>query len=184
MYQHSLKQAFRKDSEAIFKQLYLMAFPKVARMVKSKGGSLSDAQDIFQDALLIFYEKTMQDNLEIKVSAEAYLLGISKHLWNRKFSHHWPHVSLTAIDKQIQIPADYFQPQPKSFKLWRFIEKAGEKCLKLLKAFYYQNLTMQEIADEFSYSSVRSATVQKYKCMEKVRTAVKEKNLSYEESLA
>jgi DNA-directed RNA polymerase specialized sigma24 family protein len=184
MYQKSLKQAFRKDREAIFKQLYLTAFPKVARMVKTKGGNLSDAQDIFQDALVIFHEKTMQDKLDIKVSAEAYLLGISKHLWNRQFSRQLPQVSLSSIDQQIQIPADYFQPQLKRFRLWRFIEKAGEKCLKLLRAFYYQNLTMQEIADEFSYSSVRSATVQKYKCMEKVRTAVKEKKLSYEESFA
>jgi len=53
----------------------------------------------------------------------------------------------------------------------------------LLRAFYYDKLSMSKIANRFGFSSERSATVQKYKCLEKVRDLVKEKSLSYEDFL-
>jgi len=42
-------------------------------------------------------------------------------------------------------------------------------------------MSLQEIADEYGYSGVRSATVQKFKCLEKVRESVKEKSLVYDD---
>jgi hypothetical protein len=50
-----------------------------------------------------------------------------------------------------------------------------------LKAFYYDNLPVNTIANLFGYSGERSATVQKYKCMEKVRETIKERSLAYED---
>ena len=43
----------------------------------------------------------------------------------------------------------------------------------MLQAVYYFKYSMQELAEEFGFRSVRSATVQKYKCLEKVRNEVK-----------
>jgi hypothetical protein len=40
---------------------------------------------------------------------------------------------------------------------------------------------MKELADLFGYAGERSATVQKYKCIEKVRETVKEQSLAYED---
>jgi len=71
--------------------------------------------------------------------------------------------------------------QPSSVKLLYYLETAGQKCMKILKAFYYDNLPVNKIAELFGYSGVRSATVQKYKCMEKVRETIKEKSLAYED---
>ena len=53
--------------------------------------------------------------------------------------------------------------------------------MDILKAFYYDNLPVNKIATLFGYSGVRSATVQKFKCMEKVRETIKEKSLAYED---
>ena len=53
--------------------------------------------------------------------------------------------------------------------------------MDILQAFYYQHMPLQEIAEEFGFANARSATVQKHKCLEKVREQVKEKNTSYEE---
>jgi len=54
--------------------------------------------------------------------------------------------------------------------------------MDLLQAFYYFKTPMREIAEEFGYRSERSATVQKYKCLEKVRDTVK--NSTHAEILA
>ncbi|WP_282636750.1 hypothetical protein [Sphingobacterium thalpophilum] len=55
--------------------------------------------------------------------------------------------------------------------------------MSLLKSFYYDQMSLQEIADDFGFSGIRSATVQKYKCLEKIRETVKEKALLYEDFL-
>ncbi|HBW79381.1 MAG TPA: RNA polymerase subunit sigma-70, partial [Sphingobacterium sp.] len=73
------------------------------------------------------------------------------------------------------------EESPSSARLFRFLEIAGRKCLELLKSFYYDQMSLQEIADEYGYSGVRSATVQKFKCLEKVRESVKEKSLVYDD---
>jgi hypothetical protein len=55
--------------------------------------------------------------------------------------------------------------------------------MELLQAFYYDKLPMNTIAGLFGFGGERSATVQKYKCLEKVRDIVKDKSLTYEDFL-
>jgi len=56
--------------------------------------------------------------------------------------------------------------------------------MDLLRSFYYDELPLNDIAETYGFSGIRSATVQKYKCLEKVRETVKEKALTYEDFLA
>jgi len=63
------------------------------------------------------------------------------------------------------------------------LQLTGRKCLELLRAVYYDKLDLPAVAAVFGYQTVRSATVQKYKCLEKVRDKVKEKSISYEDLL-
>lgn len=164
----------------IFEKLYEQVFPAVARFVSKMGGSLDDAKDIFQDALVIFYEKNADPDFTISISQEAYIMGISKHLWLRKLNKDNRHVQLDDYEKEISIPADYF-PDHNSTLLLKFLERAGKKCMDLLRAFYYEKLSMKELAQTMGYSTERSATVQKYKCLEKVRDTIKQKSIGYED---
>jgi hypothetical protein len=49
--------------------------------------------------------------------------------------------------------------------------------MEMLKAFYYDNISLQQIAIRFGCNGTRSATVQKYKCIEKIRTVVKKNEM-------
>ena len=168
--------------EPIFMDLYEQAFPLTALFVSRRGGSLEDAKDIFHDALIIYHEKTLQPHFKSPVSPESYILGISKHLWIRKYRKDAAHVSLSGYEHSISIPEDYF-PDVDTSRLLIILERSGKKCMELLQAFYYENLPMKKIAGVFGYSSDRSATVQKYKCLEKVRDTIKENSIGYEDFL-
>jgi DNA-directed RNA polymerase specialized sigma24 family protein len=165
----------------MFEALYEQAFPAVARFVSSRKGTLDDAFDIFHDALVIFYEKT-ESGFTPGTSAEAYVLGIAKHLWLHRFSKERRSVSLDDAERAIRLPDDYF-PRVNDVRLLRFLESAGKRCLDLLHAFYYEKQSMDTIAEAFGFSTGRSATVQKFKCIEKVRNTIKEKSLQYEDFL-
>ncbi len=177
-----LKIRLLSDREKAFEQLYQEAFPSVARFVSRMGGSFHDAKDIFQDALIVLYEKVVDDEVTIKVSVPAYVLGIAKHLWGRKFRKDQKNIPLDDMEKDIAIPEDFYAPQDYSHQLLQYLEMAGKKCMEMLQGFYYLKMSMKDIAHSFGFGSVRSATVQKYKCLEKVRQKVKE--TAYEDHFA
>ncbi|OCX52236.1 RNA polymerase subunit sigma-70 [Mucilaginibacter sp. PPCGB 2223] len=162
------------DREAFFIGLYKKAFPAVARYVARMGGTFEQAQDVFQDALVVYYEKTISPQADIRVSEKAYLLGIARHLWNRAYKVVGKNQPLDDTD----IPAEQDE-QPSAGKLMHYLETAGRKCMELLRAYYYDYLPVGDVAQQFGYNGERSATVAKYKCLEKVRDTAKQNSLSY-----
>ncbi|MDN5201946.1 sigma-70 family RNA polymerase sigma factor [Fulvivirgaceae bacterium BMA10] len=169
-----------KSREALFTELYEKTFPQVARYVSKMGGSFEEAKDTFQDALILYYEKTATGSAEPVVNDSAYLMGIVKHLWTKKFKANIKNTTLSGITDDIKLVITK-EESPSPERLVKFLKVAGKKCLDILKAFYYDKQPMVEVADTFGFSSVRSATVQKYKCLEKVRDNVKQKSLAYED---
>ena len=170
-------------TENTFEELYELAFPLVAKFVSKSNGSFQEAKDIFHDALIIFYEKQVAGTIRIQVPAEIYLLGIAKHLWFRKFKQEKSYISFDELEQEISIPEDYFQENKENNRLLALLQISGRKCLQLLQAIYYDQLGLPDVATIFGYRTVRSATVQKYKCLEKVRDQVKEKSIRYEDLL-
>lgn len=49
------------------------------------------------------------------------------------------------------------------------LDQLGEPCRSLLKAFYHQDKSMQEIAADFGYTNPENAKTQKYKCLNRLR---------------
>lgn len=162
--------------EKLFIKLYKEVFPTAARYVSKMGGSFDEAKDVFQDALVIWYEKTAAGSLTIKSNEKAYLTGIAKHLWLKKHKESCRYTPLDGFDAENEDHA-----QVSDSKLLGFLQTAGQKCMDLLRSFYYDQLPLTDIAEKFGFSGVRSATVQKFKCLEKVRETVKEKAMTYED---
>ena len=167
------------NHESWLTHLYLLVFPAVATYIKGKGGALDDAKDVFQDALVIYYEKAIAGKVVIEHSEKAYILGITKHLW-----YHHQQKQKGTINEDV-LDYEYLTEEvtvvPSATRLLRYLEAAGKKCMDMLQAFYYDKQSMREIAERFGLSGERSATVQKHKCLEKVREKVKEKSLTYED---
>jgi RNA polymerase sigma factor (sigma-70 family) len=168
----------KEEREVLFTDLYKKAFPSVAAFISRKGGNFDEAKDIFQDALVIYYEKSQDVLLEFDVSEKAYIVGICKNLWKKRFESKHLLKSLDSIKDSRSMEEN---DEISSDKLLKFLERAGKKCMEILKAFYYDKLDASQIASSFGFAGTRSASVQKFKCLEKVRDQVKEKSLGYED---
>ncbi|WP_316823769.1 sigma-70 family RNA polymerase sigma factor [Pedobacter miscanthi] len=173
--------------KALFMKLYQEAFPLVARHVSKMGGSFEEAKDIFQDALVVYYEKVLVSGLKLKYKEKAYLFGIAKFLWIKCYKENDKQVTLNSSDfvfnEKIDL-ADAEYEEISSPKLMNLLAHAGQKCMQLLSAFYYEKLDMETLAGRFGFSGARSATAQKFKCLEKVKETVKAKSLTYEDIIA
>lgn len=168
------------ERELLFLRLYQQAFPVVAKYVSKRGGNLEQTQDLFQEALVIYYEKAVAGQTVLQSSETAYLVGICKHLWfqlcaKEKGTCKLDGQDFSSAEEEKEIAAN---------KLLTLLETSGKKCLDMLKSFYYDKLNMAQLAESFGYASERSATVQKYKCLENIRNTVKEKQWQYEDFLA
>lgn len=166
--------------------LYQDAFPLVARYISRMGGSFEEAKDLFQDALLIYCEKIQRGEVVLKYTEKSYLFGIARYLWNKRYHENNHQVPLDQFgadfDERLNL-SDPGYEEISAPRLLRLLQTAGQKCMELLSAFYYERMDMKEMAERFGFSSPRSATVQKFKCLEKVKETVKEKSLKYEDIL-
>jgi DNA-directed RNA polymerase specialized sigma24 family protein len=161
--------------QRLFISLYKKAFPVIAKYISRMGGSFDEAKDVFQDALVIYYEKTIAAT-GTPNNNMAYLVGTAKHLWIRRYRQNGHNIPLDNIEIELRE-----NEAPAANRLMHFLERSGKKCMELLRSFYYDEVPLQDIAETYGYSGVRSATVQKYKCLEKVRETIKQKALVYED---
>ncbi len=161
-----------KQRQQLFISLYKTAFPATARYVSRLGGSVDEAKDVFQDALIVYYEKLVAQTLP--ENNIAYLVGTAKNLWLQRYRETNRQLPLDDTDIAIAEEQTYADK-----RLLNFLSTAGKKCMDLLKSFYYDQLPSTELAGQFGYSGARSVTVQKHKCLEKVRETVKQKSLTY-----
>ncbi len=166
-----------QERQLLFMDLYKKTFPAVARYISRKGGNYEEAKDIFQDALIIYYEKLVSNSFSHVKNEKAYILGIAKHLWCRRLESNEDNYTIENALSETEITETYLS----SHKIMYLLESAGQKCMEILRAFYYDKVSVSDIAKHFGYSGTRSATVQKYKCIEKIRETVKEKSLAYED---
>ncbi|SEL29490.1 RNA polymerase sigma factor [Parapedobacter koreensis] len=174
--------------------LYQRIFPIVARDVAKRGGTFEEAKDVFHDALLVYYEKTHDKRLTLRHGEAAYICGIARHLWTKRYRENQRYASLdqligsfegdddSGMDWVDEATQDVQGSVPTSDKrVLRLLQVAGQKCMEVLVAFYYEKLDMEAVARRFGFSGTRSATVQKFKCLQKIKQVVKVKSLRYED---
>ena len=168
-----LRQALLADRAHTLTQLYRHAFPAVRQYVLQHGGRDQDAQDVFQDALVVLYEKATAGTLELSAAPGTYLVAVARHLWQREVARRarYPHTGLEAVESEVADEAPATEAAPVS--VLTQLEQLGDKCRSILLAFYYFGQPLGQIAATHGYRSVRSATVQKFKCLERLRTAVR-----------
>jgi DNA-directed RNA polymerase specialized sigma24 family protein len=164
---------------SFYEARYDQFFVQVARLVGKRGGTLDDAKDIFHDALILYYEKMMQLDFELQSSEEAYIIGIVKNLWSQKIKIN---LKSQSIAKTPDITIDETNIVDEH-RLYKLLLSAGKKCLDLLSHFYVQQTALKDIATTLGFSSEHSASVQKYKCLEKIRETIKQNSLHHEDFL-
>lgn len=163
----TLFQTNKKDKA--FQLLYKI-WPQFLGYVKNQGGSKEQAEDIFQEAILIFYKKLADQSFQFEGSLKTYIFNTAKYMWWRE----------NKGEKEVEVIADFLgdesneleealEKEAKIQQAEKAVESLGDKCKQILEAFYYQGLKMVDIAKKFGYSNPKTAKNQKYKCLERAR---------------
>jgi len=140
--------------------------PSVKQWVRNNSGSADDAQDMFQDALVILYKKIHAGEFTLSVPLKTYLLAVVRNCW---FAELRRRKKLPLADAADDIADDMTNEEPGLAIASSAFNFLGEKCRQLLILFYYQKKSFKEIARALSLSSENVAKNQKYRCIQKAK---------------
>lgn len=177
-----IKTGHISSSQKAMRHLYKTCYPMTENMVRNNKGSIADAQDIFQDAMIVVYNRIKQEDFSISSKISTYTFGISRNLWlknlrdNKKSSNNLD-INEMHIDSSERID-EALEFSEQQIMLGKLLMKSGQKCFELLKAFYFEKLRVKKIAELQNYSSEQIVKNQKVRCIKKIR-ALMQSNHEY-----
>ncbi len=172
--EHALLEGLAKNDRKAIETLYKDNYKMVQSLVVSNNGSADDAKDIFQEAMVVLYEKARSGTFELNCLIRTYLYSVSRRLWLKRLLHQNRFTLNDVEDESIPVEDDLSDHERKDLE-FDMMDKAlaglGEPCKSLLEAFYLQKRNMQEIASSFGYTNADNAKNQKYKCLMRLKKA-------------
>ncbi len=161
----------RQDKKAI-ETIYKENFSLIQAMVLNNNGSTEDAKDIFQEAMIVLYQKVQSGSFELNCQLKTFVYSICRRLWLKRLMHQNRYSLYENHDEFVLVDEDV-EDQERRNTEFTMMEKAmnslGEPCKSLLEAFYMQKRGMQEIAASFGYTNADNAKTQKYKCLMRLK---------------
>lgn len=167
-----LRSGNNKDA---LKEMY-KPFPMVRHFIKGHGGDEDEARDIFQESLLIFYKNVQKPDFKLTSALSTYLFAICKYLWKDELKKKNRVVSFEVKDAPDEL-VDHESNELKDQWLDKTLNALGGKCLEILKLFYYEKFSMEQIAEKLGYKNVDTVKTQKYKCIEQAKLIATESNI-------
>ena len=153
-------------------------FPMMRKMIRSKGGNPADAEDIFQEALIILVRKVRTTDFKLTAQLSTYLFSVCRLLWKDELKKRKIHVTYDGeLELADAVELELTAAMEEESRI-RLAEKAlddlKERCRELLLLFYEGRLRLKEIAVKMGYRSENTAKNQKYKCLEAAKNRLKE----------
>lgn len=159
----------RKSVETIYKLFYNM----VQSLILNNNGSADDARDIFQETVIVLYEKAKSGSFELNCQLKTYVYSVSRRLWLKKLQQQQKFIpNINGLDETVPVEEEVESHNQLNSE-FQMMDKAllhlGEPCRSLIEAFYLQKKSMTDIAGHFGYTNADNAKNQKYKCLMRLR---------------
>ena len=127
--------------------------------------------DIYQDALIVLYEKSQELSFELTCSVQTYINSVCRNQILNRFKKDAKMLSFTEeFDPTIE---DYIDEEVDEIEDDRIklispslenMKPLGGPCYEILKRYYYNKQSMKEIASEMNYTNSANAKNQKARC--------------------
>jgi RNA polymerase sigma factor (sigma-70 family) len=149
-------------------------YPMIRRLVRTHGGSSADAEDIFQEALILLVRNIRQPAFTLTSKLSTYLYAISRNLWRDELRRRHRPIPRELAQGDLEPPAQAVEEEQKARLAEKVLNELGDRCRELLLLFYHGGLSLKDIASKMGYNTENTAKNQKYKCIETARIRLQE----------
>jgi len=160
--------SLRNGDQRGLREIYRQFLPRIVPLITRNGGSREDALDIFQDALMVLFEKSRNESFVLTSSFYTLLYGICRNLWGNRLQRGnrreggMPEGFSPSDDLDL---AAAVQTEEKRRIFWDAFRRLGEDCQRLLELFF-EKVPMGDIALAMGYASEGYAKKRKFQCKE------------------
>lgn len=146
--------------------------PYIHWMMKHYSYQAEEAEDFFQETLIVFYQKVITGDLgDLQYDLTTYLYAIAKIFILRDQSKNkLILVEEGMLEKRLNFVygEDIHRIEPISNVelMTQCLEKLTEPCKNIITLYYYKRLKISQIAERLEYKNENVVKVQKKRCMD------------------
>jgi RNA polymerase sigma factor (sigma-70 family) len=171
-------EGLRLRSDYIIKYIYQELFPTIKYLVVKNSGNDEDAEDVFQDSLIVIFKKIRDNELELTCSFRTYLYSVSRNIWLQKLARSRQFArEFSDIENFVDLPDKVMDQlsdneEMEKYRLYQeHFLTLGEDCRKVLLLFM-KKMPLREIATEMGYKTEKYAKTRKYLCKEELKKRI------------
>lgn len=163
----------RKNNEAALGELYKTHYPMAVNLICSNSGTEQEAKDIYQEAVIAFYERAQEPGFLLTCKIKTYLYAVCRRLWlkrlaeKKRFSISIPETeTFDGVETEVQ---EAEEREVSFTRMSESLHALGEPCRSIIEDFYIHDFSMEIISEKFGYTSADNAKNQKYKCLQRLK---------------
>ncbi|GAB4157618.1 MAG: hypothetical protein Tsb0033_09670 [Winogradskyella sp.] len=170
--------AIKRNDSITLKRIYNTNYPKIETLVLKNNGTKAYAKDIYQEAFLAVWQNVRQDKFipQSESSINGYLYTIAKNKWMDVLRSQGYKKTIMASqmsyfeikDEENNGIDDDILKDKRLEDVMHAFKNLGDACRSLLRKFYFEKKSMNDIAKELQLDSA-STRNKKYRCMQKLK---------------
>jgi RNA polymerase sigma factor (sigma-70 family) len=162
-----LLEGLKLQNEKAICEVYTSYYTSVEKYILMNSGSPQDAEDIFQDSVMVLLSYVAKDNFTLTCSLKTLLFAIARRLWLKQLRYRLRDETIREIEiEQQDFITDWEEVESSERKydsLPQVLSRISTHCSGLLKQLFLTG----KIPDH--YKNDHSMRNQKYKCLQQAR---------------
>ncbi|MDA3824191.1 MAG: sigma-70 family RNA polymerase sigma factor [Bacteroidales bacterium] len=173
-----IRGILKRDNHVI-QFIYDENFGKISQMILNNSGSDDDAEDAFQESLIILF-KRLRENKDFELSStfSTYIYSIARLYWLKKLRD-TRKMNVTELKREMEEFLEFEEPPPvqdKDFRLavyQRNLKLIPEDCQKIL-TLTAKDIPAKDIAEQLGFRSDSYVRKRRHFCKEFLVNRIKE----------
>ncbi len=154
--------------------IYGRYYEKVERFLMGRGGNPEHIKDVFQEALMVIYQKITGKGLELSCSFSTYLFAVCKNIWMHDMrKRKYQLVEDSVLDMALESNDTDMELEERLLKMFEHhFKQLSKDCRELLK-LHFNRVSIPEIMKKLGYSSEHYASDRKYRCKQSLYNRIR-----------
>jgi len=167
-----------QNDNLVLQYIYNKYYSGINLHILKNNGTKEDADDIFQEGIIIIYRKIKNNQFPLKCSFGTYLYSVCKLLWLKQLrkektkfliKERLPIYLKRNINQNL---IDAIEKKERYSLYQKYFLKLGKDCQKTLQLFL-DEVSIKNIAKIMGYKNENYAKKKKYKCKENLINNIK-----------
>lgn len=165
--------ALQSRNNAAYKLLYSFYYPGIERFVKANNGTSADAEDVFQETIIVLLEKVPKEDFKLTSSIKTYIRAVAQNIWLKRLRDA---KRVTRLDLNYELEdmtlAEWEEKEEAAIHrnfIQRILERMTRHCVVFLTKTFLSGASREQLIEEMGYRNPHTFDNQKYKCLEQAR---------------